>query len=91
MGRLNILPVCLLQSHVNVFLLELFFVLFSTLCLYQHVLAKLFALVYLYPLDFAIQVGFRNKIYLAFGVFQKSHLVDVENSLQNKIYVNILF
>ena len=48
--------------------------------LYQPVFVKTFALICLYSLDLAILVVPQNMIYLSFGIFLISHLLDMENS-----------
>ena len=75
----SILPVFPSQLQVNVFPLELFFVLLFIFSLYQPVLVRTFALVCLYSLDLAIMVVSGNMIYQAFGMFLISNLLHMRN------------
>ena len=73
------MPVFILQLQVNVFPLELFFVLFSIFYQYQPVLVKTFALISQYLLDFAIVAVLGNMTCLALEIFLISHLLYVGN------------
>ena len=55
---------------------------FVTFYLYPLALAKAIALVCLYLLDITIQVNLRKNTYLAFGIFQILHPLDIGNFLQ---------